>query len=293
MRGNKDRSLNVVKYIKILYVIQVVIFLSLITYRLSNNLGVYNEKIDITVDIILSLLAFLMLLNGYLFIKDIIHVKKQKIKTEMREEAYENVRKLNRDLRIQRHDFLNHIHVIYSLLELEEYDDCREYLNDLYGDIGKLSENIKTNKIAINALLQAKSNEAENLLINYRVIIRSALDRLIIPEWEVCRCIGNLIDNAFHATIEAGGEKAVTVVIEENLLHYVISVVNNGKEIENEIVSKIFEQGFTTKIKNKKEHGMGLYIVRQITKRYKSDIEVITNNQNTTFIMKIPKEMTV
>ncbi len=46
-------------------------------------------------------------------------------------------------------------------MELEEYEETRTYLNHLYGDIIKVGSRIKTESVSVNALLQAKSNEAE------------------------------------------------------------------------------------------------------------------------------------
>ena len=43
-----------------------------------------------------------------------------------------NLEKLNRELRSQRHDYLNHLQVVYGLMELEEYEELYAYLYPVY-----------------------------------------------------------------------------------------------------------------------------------------------------------------
>ena len=44
-------------------------------------------------------------------------------KTRALEEAYGQLEDLNREMRAQRHDFKNHLQVVYSLTEMAAYDD--------------------------------------------------------------------------------------------------------------------------------------------------------------------------
>lgn len=55
------------------------------------------------------------------------------------EESMKNLEELNTKLRAQRHDYLNHIQVIYGLLELEEYEEAQKYMAPVFKDIMKLS----------------------------------------------------------------------------------------------------------------------------------------------------------
>lgn len=41
-------------------------------------------------------------------------------------ESYQNLEKLNSNLRAQRHDYLNHLQVVYGLMEMEEYEEDRK-----------------------------------------------------------------------------------------------------------------------------------------------------------------------
>ena len=47
---------------------------------------------------------------------------------------------LNRTLRAQRHDFLNHIQVVYSLLEMGESAEAADYLERIYSQLRTVSK---------------------------------------------------------------------------------------------------------------------------------------------------------
>lgn len=78
-------------------------------------------------------------------------------------ENYVRIEGLNTELRAQRHDYLNHLQVVYGLMELEEYEELKRYLTPVFKDMLKTGKALKTSKPAINALLKAKMDEAEGV----------------------------------------------------------------------------------------------------------------------------------
>ena len=82
-------------------------------------------------------------------------------RTEELEEAYAQLEDLNREMRAQRHDFMNHIQVVYSLIEMNEPGEAMAYMDKIYGDMQRVSRMMRTACPAVNALIQAKVVEAE------------------------------------------------------------------------------------------------------------------------------------
>lgn len=56
-------------------------------------------------------------------------------RTQELEEAYVQLEDLNREMRAQRHDFMNHIQVVYSLIEMNEPGEAMAYMDKIYGDM--------------------------------------------------------------------------------------------------------------------------------------------------------------
>lgn len=195
---------------------------------------------------------------------------------------------LNKTLRTQRHDYLNHIQVIYSLMELEEFQEARNYIEPVYKDIIRVSKALKTSEPAVNALLQAKLQMAEKNEIDMELEIKSDLKHLNMEPWEFCRVIGNIIDNAIFTLKQKSDNRYILVEFAEDMKSIKINISNNGDSIPKEILGNIFKEGFTTK--GDKGDGMGLAIVKEIIESFHGTVEVTSNTQRTSFEITIPKE---
>ncbi len=204
-------------------------------------------------------------------------------------ESYHNIQELNSQLRSQRHDYLNHLQIVYGMLELNEYEELHDYLAPIYKDMMKIGKAIKTSIPAVNALLMAKMGTAESENIDFYVEVKSDLKNLKIEPWELCKVLSNLIDNAITALKQKEGDKKMALDINEERDFYVFAVSNNGPPILEEHKSIIFRQGFTTK--QEEGHGMGLYIVNGILKENHGSIQVESSEDETVFTVRFAKEV--
>lgn len=203
-------------------------------------------------------------------------------------ESCGQIQKLNSELRSQRHDYLNHMQVVYGMAELEEYAELRAYLEPIYRDIMKTGKAIRTSVPAVNALLMAKMGAAEAAQIDFFVEVKSDLKHLGIEPWELCKVLSNLIDNAITALSEKDSDRKMILDINEDRECYLFSVSDNGPPIPQERQAAIFRQGFTTK--KGTGHGMGLFIVSNVLKKDHGSIQLASGEQETTFTVKLRKE---
>ena len=203
-------------------------------------------------------------------------------------DSYRNLEKLNSDLRAQRHDYLNHLQVVYGLLELEEYGELKDYLAPIYKGMMKTGKALKTANPAVNALLRAKMGEAESKGIDFYVEVRSDLKDLTMEPWELCKVLSNIMDNAMTALESNTGEKKLRVDIGEDREAYSFAITNNGPPIPPELQEEIFREGFSTK--KESGHGMGLHIVTNVLKACKGSISLRSDSEETVFSIQIPKE---
>ena len=203
-------------------------------------------------------------------------------------ESIDNLCELNDKLRMDRHDYLNHLQIIYGLMELEEYDEMNSYLRKVYKELLKTGKAVKTSKPAINALLAAKMAEAEAKGIELLIEVKSDLKQLTIEDWELCKILSNLIDNAVKALEDNDAEeKRIRVNITETPERYIFSVEDNGPKIPEDIRDSIFKKGFTTKKED--GHGMGLAIVCEILSENGGDIELSSDDDETVFTVNFRK----
>ena len=205
----------------------------------------------------------------------------------MLEDAYRHLEDLNRTLRQQRHDFKNHLQVVYSLTEMRAYDDVQDYVQRIYEDVQSVGSLIRTAVPAVNALLSAKSSDCRERGIRFDVELQSAWEDMPVAGWELCRIIGNLVDNAMDALAEGGTQAPrILVCIGESIPAFTLSVENNGPEIPTEHRRSIFLPGFTTKSEGR---GNGLSIVSGLVEDYGGRLELQSRPGCTRFSCCFPR----
>lgn len=234
-----------------------------------------------------AIIVLISFLNTFISIKDIQHLGLINLKNDMLQQTLSQLEELNKTLRAQRHDFMNHLQVVYGLIELEEFKDTKDYIEKVYNDIQKVSRIMRTSNPALNALLQAKVLACEKRGIDARIDIKSQFSELKIPSWEFCRIISNLIDNAISALEHTSDHKYIQIDLYEDIKTYYFRIKDNGSGIPDEIADKIFEAGFTTK--GARGEGMGLAIVRNILVEYGGNIRVHVDTSETVFEGSVPK----
>lgn len=176
-------------------------------------------------------------------------------------------------VRGQRHDLLNHISTVHSLVTLKKYNELENYTQELVGDIQEINDIITIGHPAIAALIQTKSSIAVQRRIKFTQSFPNiTYFRLGVRSVDIIRIIGNLIDNAFDAVMELEVDKRVVDikgwVTDDNKLH--ITVSNPGSISEKE-GTLIFNAGFSSKMNHS---GIGLAITKQLVNRYKGSIEL-------------------
>jgi two-component system CitB family sensor kinase len=187
-------------------------------------------------------------------------------KTEVRKMAEEltGVKKLAWSLRAQNHEFMNKLHTISGLIQLEEYEEALSFISDVARTRSHISlvltENIKNP--AVSALLLSKYNKAEECRIKLIIDEHSRLTGL--PEGltseDMVSILGNLIENSLEE-VKNDGTGLVTVKLSEDRNALTIEVTDNGSGIPASLQEKIFLQGFSTK---KDQRGNGMTIVKNI-----------------------------
>ena len=236
---------------------------------------------------LVAVAAAVVIWGGVIDIRDALDSRKLLQQLDDMDQTIEAQEDLNITLRAQRHDFLNHLQVVYSLIEMKEYKEANDYIERVYGSIASVGKVLRTANPAINALLQVKLGVCEKAGIQVKLDIRSAWKDLSIPGWEMCKVLSNLLDNAIDALQEVS-DRRLTLTLTEDLKAFRFSVKNSGPMIPVKLQASIFQPGITTKAAG---HGMGLFIVRRTVQEWGGDIRLISDAKETEFSGFIPREV--
>ena len=234
--------------------------------------------------IITVIVAALVSLGAALDIREAMAARRKSDEADALGDMVGQMDELNRALRAQRHDFLNHLQVVFSLIEMEEYQEAGDYIEKVYGDMQSVSRAMRTDSPAINALLRAKLADCENAGILTELDSAGTWKDLPMPVWEFCRVLSNLIDNAIDA-LEHTPNSSLRIMLREDVHGYAFSVANNGPAIPEDSLRRIFEAGVSS---HGEGRGMGLYIVRKTLESYGGEIHVTSDAERTIFSGLIP-----
>ena len=214
-----------------------------------------------------------------------------KDKTELQEMADQltGIKLYTESLRAQSHEFMNKFHVILGLVHLKKYDEMSRYIENLVDDYetekGFIVKRIK-NAIFAGFLL-GKLSKARELGIQLIINEDSYMPGYIEEEYihDLIRIAGNLIENAFDA-LEGVKEKVVIFSIGVLDGELVMEVGDSGNGIPEELVTAIFEKGYSTK---GTDRGYGLYLTKQSVEKLNGMIELKTKaGAGTTFTVFLP-----
>lgn len=269
------KLIKLILLVNIFQFILIVIFIVFLTYNPSRDMY-----------ILLYGVGGLTLLNSMVTVIS-YYVLIQKEEGTYTPETIKNLENLNTVLREQRHDYLNHVQVIYGLMELEEYEEAKKYMEPVYNDLIKVGKALKTAHPAVNALLQAKIQKGEKENINVYVEVKSNLKYIPMEPWELCKILANIIDNQITALEQREPIRKLYIDIGENGISYIFSIYNNGPIIKEDILPHLFVQGVSTKKGD--NCGMGLYIVKRIVDRVGGRIQVDSSLERTCFTVELPK----
>jgi two-component system CitB family sensor kinase len=182
--------------------------------------------------------------------------------------------KMTNALRAQNHEFLNKLHTISGLIQLEAYDEAVDYISEVSEQRERMSVvvNNRIENTRVSAILLAKYNRATEAKIMMEIDPESYLNRLPakLSEDGLCSVLGNLIENAIDELVKMeDGEIDVRITSDEEELEVIIA--DNGSGIPEDLTDRIFDRGVTTKSGSR---GFGLSIVKEIVDEAGGKIEL-------------------
>lgn len=188
-----------------------------------------------------------------------------------------------------RHDYINHIQILYGFLQIGEVDQARNYAESLSKDIQTI-ESLKCNldHPGLAILLQTKKLTCQNQEIDIQITVDdNPFDN--IKTIDLINILSNIIDNAIDATMELPEkQRKITVSCKADELFYTFSIKNTGRKLPD--INRIFKQGYSTKkVEEGRVRGQGLFIVKETLNKYNGSITLDTTKEKETIsIVKIP-----
>ncbi|WP_315971313.1 sensor histidine kinase [Paenibacillus sp. N3.4] len=194
-------------------------------------------------------------------------------------------------LRVQNHEYMNKLHTIGGLIQLDHKQKALDYLFQTMEAQSELSSFVSSKIVNENAagLLLGKISRGRELGIDVRLDRASRLMQFPdnLDQHDIVVILGNLIENAFDALKDKEGKREVFISIEQDDEVLSMMVEDNGIGMNEETRQHIFERGFSTK--STENRGIGLYLIQNIVNKCGAHLEVESElGAGTSFMLSFP-----
>lgn len=168
-------------------------------------------------------------------------------------------------LRVQNHEFMNHLHVIMGMTHMGRYEKLEAYImgtvDRYHQEIGTLIRQIRDPVIA--GFVLGKMSRARELGLRFQLSADSFVPEAATEEDThlAVTVLGNLLENAFDAVSGTNlPEVGLSLDYSSEQMQLKGCVQDNGPGIPERDAPFIFHKGYSTKGENR---GFGLYLAKQ------------------------------
>lgn len=173
------------------------------------------------------------------------------------------------------------------------YEFYKEKENEEIGFVLKSIINNENNEVKANKIEEKKNDSILDMIsmgaikdgIEVNIDEKYSVELVCMDKMELYRIITNIVNNARRVLRGSGVINIKTRKKEDNIM---ITIDNNGPEIDERYIKKIFQAGFTTQNNNDKSHGYGLNIVKELIEKNCGQIDVESSEKITVFKIVLP-----
>lgn len=252
----------------------------------------YNNDNDVLNAVLIYLTILVSLLALVSIIRLLVRTREQAAKST--QEVYiDDINDMFTSIRGQRHDFLNHVQVIHTMVQMGRTEQLKTYVGDLVKETRDVSDIVHHSSPALAAFIQAKTTVSIGKGIDFTYELPAKWDagETTVKVIDIIKIMGNLVDNAFDEAMNLPQQErsvfASIRVLEDGSIELLVS--NRGRSLTAHDRQLIFKPGYTTK--GEGHSGLGLAIVQERVKHYKGSLDLVSDEREglTTFKVYLPE----
>lgn len=188
----------------------------------------------------------------------------------------ESLRSTLFDLRRFKHDWINNLAVINSMLQMDKVPELKQYISELISQDSEhgSAEIFNIKNAGLFGIISSKINQAHEKGVRVEFGISGEIENIPgIKISELCEIIGIFLDNAIEESVKS--TKSVTVNM-QNGNSYIEIAISNSCENKPDL-QMISKEGYSTKGDGR---GMGLAIAKKIIDKNKNIMHMTKYEDN-------------
>ena len=207
------------------------------------------------------------------------------------EEQYHQLNETFRVVREERHDFLKHVSSVHFMLENNQLEEARNYLDDMVGTYKQTNLSIKGERGAVAGILHTMHKKAQSSGIEMVYDFDLPLSTLPLHDKEMVALIGNLLSNSIEASIawqlEHKKPPQITLQFYKRSGLFLLICKNHTLPIPTQILDGLFiTYGKTTK--GEEHEGLGTKLIHDMVKQHLGFLDFTCKDGEFLIKIKIP-----
>lgn len=224
---------------------------------------------------LLDLVSILMCF--YLGLKNIIElstIEEQSLEIDNLETYNKTLTIMYDNIRGFKHDYANFVQSLNGYVQTNNMEGIRQMCNSVFeecktvNNLGFLDPDL-INNAPIYSIVTSKYYLATDKDITVNIEVFIDFEEIQEEIYEVCRILAILLDNAIEAAKECDDKIINIRFLKDDKCDRKLVIIENTYRQQDIDIGKIFEKGYTTKIDDNNEHGLGLWTVRKILSKSK------------------------
>lgn len=279
---------NIVEYGAAIFLFLLTTFLGLILNPITGDLNALVLETG-SGDFLVTMLTLLVVFNNVFFLvmvwrskttdyyQRLNELNAQYVENEL--QYFESYKQAQEDIRAFRHDMKHHMNRLVQFCEENDTVALAAYLDHFQKEWDMVGDHLyQTGNDHIDAILNGRMAQFRKSRINVEVS-GSFMEPLQLTPFDTCAIFANAVDNAIEENqrLEVDDERWIRLSIRKNQRYYVVS-------LENPLAHSKKLTGRTSK-DDPRNHGFGLYSIREKTEKNGGSIQI--ERENGCFTLKI------
>lgn len=262
-----NNQIPTIYWICIIVMPLVSIYISVLLY-LSTNLKMILIVIGLVLLFVINFSTFYLYEKLAMMYRD----KMEKAFLEQENKYYNNqfelIQTSLKSVKSFKHDLMNHLSTIKILIQKDEKEKVLDHIVKMTDSCYVIKEYAKSGNIVIDSMINFKLQQAEEDNIKINVVLKIPTE-LNITSFDLVIILGNILDNAIHATKKLHSHRNIDLRMSYNKGRLII-------KLENTFDGKILFDGdkILSIDKDKDEHGLGIGNVKRCIKKYNGTMDI-------------------
>lgn len=185
---------------------------------------------------------------------------------DKQKEMSDEIKKMQVQSRLLKHDMKNHIMVILSYIEEEKIDEAKIYTSKILDNLNKMYTYINVGNSLLNNILNNKLSKAKEM----GIVIKAQIENLAfeyMDSMDFSALLNNLLDNAIDGAEKSGIKQLEIVISNQKGFDFIL--------VKNSIDKSVLKNNPHLKSSKEEEgHGFGIRQIKGITDKYNGMMDI-------------------